>query len=56
LDKLEKLEIVEKIPDGRGGFRYKARPMANVLERLHYTWDKNVKFNNPDPQEPPTPT
>jgi hypothetical protein len=44
LDKLEKLELVEKISDG-GDFRYKARPIEHVLEKLDYTWDNYFQFN-----------
>src|SRR5262249_1045815 len=55
LDKLEKLRIVEKTPDGRGGFRYRPQPMDKALEMLDWTWDNYFKFNNPEPEEPPVP-
>lgn len=48
VEKLETLQIVEKIPDGAGGSRYKARPIEKALERLDYTWDNYFQFNNPE--------
>ncbi len=51
IDKLEKLRIVEKLPDGK----YRAQPIERALEMLDWTWDNYFKYNNPEPEEPPIP-
>jgi hypothetical protein len=48
IDKLERLNIVEKLPGGK----YRAQPITKALEVLDYTWDNYFKYNNPDPKTP----
>ncbi len=50
LDKLEKLNIVEKVEG-----RYRAYPIDKALEMLDYTWDNYFKYANPEPEAPPLP-
>jgi hypothetical protein len=51
LDKLEKLNIVEKIEG-----RYRAFPIEKALEMLDWKWDNYFKYSNPEPETPPIPT
>jgi len=51
IEKLEKLRIVEKLPNGN----YRAQPIEKALEMLDYTWDNYFKYNNPEPEEAPLP-
>jgi hypothetical protein len=49
LEKLVRLRLAV-----RQGDRYRSVPLAKALEQLDWIWDNYFKYNNPEPEEPPT--
>jgi hypothetical protein len=49
LAKLERLRLVV-----RTGETYRSVPLAKALEQLDWIWDNYFKYNNPEPEEPPS--